>query len=348
MNPTALAEAPPSQPAVPAKADPVQSHVAVQWPHTSPLIACRFDRKGRFVFASAEDNSVQRWDLASGNNVGYAAHDSWVFAIAFSQDGETVITGGGDGRLIWWSTATDKPEPIRKLDAHRGWIRSTSVSPNGQWIASGGNDNVLRIWNVADGALVRELSGHPGNIYSLLFHPDGQFLMSGDLKGEVRQWEVNTGALVRTFDAKTLSSTNAAGQGVDFGGVRSLGISVDKQHLACGGTHNASNPLGAVHDPIVLLFDWNSQKLLQSHVAADLKGSVWRSVFHRDGYLIGANGGSSGGQLLFWKADQAKEFHRFGLPSILRDMDLHPDGMQIATSHHDRHVRITRMAAKSA
>jgi hypothetical protein len=27
-------------------------------------------------------------------------------------------------------------------------------------------------------------------------------------------------------------------------------------------------------------------------------------------------------------------------------MDVHPDGLQVATAHHDRHVRITRLAAK--
>jgi len=29
-------------------------------------------------------------------------------------------------------------------------------------------------------------------------------------------------------------------------------------------------------------------------------------------------------------------------------MDLHPDGLQVATAHYDRHVRITRLSAKTA
>jgi hypothetical protein len=27
-------------------------------------------------------------------------------------------------------------------------------------------------------------------------------------------------------------------------------------------------------------------------------------------------------------------------------MDLHPDGLRVATAHYDRHVRISRLAAK--
>jgi hypothetical protein len=41
-----------------------------------------------------------------------------------------------------------------------------------------------------------------------------------------------------------------------------------------------------------------------------------------------------------------KDYHRFALPGLARDMDLHPDGLQVATAHYDRHLRITRLAAK--
>jgi len=36
----------------------------------------------------------------------------------------------------------------------------------------------------------------------------------------------------------------------------------------------------------------------------------------------------------------------FALPNLARDMDLHPDGVQVATAHYDKHVRITRLAAE--
>ena len=48
------------------KADPKQTYVSSEWKHTAPLIACRFDPQGRYVFTSSEDYSVQRWELPSG------------------------------------------------------------------------------------------------------------------------------------------------------------------------------------------------------------------------------------------------------------------------------------------
>jgi hypothetical protein len=62
---------------------------------------------------------------------------------------------------------------------------------------------------------------------------------------------------------------------------------------------------------------------------------------------MGACGGGKGGFLLFWKPDADKDYHRFALPNILRDMDLHPDGLRVATAHYDGNVRISRLAAKT-
>lgn len=83
------------------------------------MISCRFEPQGRYVFAGAEDNTVQRWALADGVKTPLVGHESWVKAIAFSKDGETTITGGSEGRLIWWPTAAEKPAEIRRIDARQ-------------------------------------------------------------------------------------------------------------------------------------------------------------------------------------------------------------------------------------
>ncbi|HVU87766.1 MAG TPA: WD40 repeat domain-containing protein [Pirellulales bacterium] len=327
------------------KADPAQTHVAVEWKYTSPFISCRFDPTGRFAFASAQDNTVQRWEVTSGANVSLAGHESWVRALAFSPDGQTLYTGGYEGRLIFWPAMADAPAPARTIEAHTGWLRGLAVSPDGSRIASCGNDNLVKLWNAADGALVQTLSGHTGNVFSVLFHPGGQWLLSGDLMGQVHQWEVTSGKLMRSFDAKELH-TYEKGQAVDYGGVRSMALSPDGKSLACSGLHKATNPLGAVQDPLVMEFDWESAKPRISH-APDAKSIAWRIVYHPDGYLIAGCGGTNP-LFLFFKSDQDKEFFRFALPNTARDMDLHRDGVQLVTAHFDNHVRISRMTPKAA
>lgn len=330
------------------KADPKAAHVAQEFTHDAPLITCRFDPTGRFIFATAEDRAVLRWDLATGQKTVFPAHDSWPFALAFSNDGQTLISAGGDDTLIWWPAAAEKPVPIRKVKAHAGWIRALAVSKDGKTLASGGNDRVVKLWNLADGAPVREFPGHERDVYSLLFHPGGQFLLSGDLRGQVHQWEISSGKLARKFEGKELHSYNG-GQGVDFGGTRSLALTPDNKHLLAAGLHKATNPLGAVHEPIALRFEWESGKLVKTHLSEDVKqGVLWRTVVHPEGPLIGCSGGGNGGFLLFWAADAEKPFHKFSLGNTAREMDLHPDGLQIATAHYDKKLRLTKLLPKPA
>lgn len=323
-----------------------QAHITGDWAHDRPLTCCRFDPQGRYVFCGAQDESLHRFALADGTKASCPdGHEAWIRSLATTKDGSFVISGGADGRLVWWDSAAEQPQPVRTIEAHRGWIRNMDVSPDGTLLATGGNDAMVRLWNPLDGTPVAELAGHARDVYSVQFHPNGQFLLSGDLMGVLKQWDVASGELVREFDASALHSYNG-GQQVDFGGVRGMAVSPDGQFLAAGGLHKATNPLGAVHEPLVQLFNWESQEIVKSHVCDGItQGLIWRLVYLADGTLMGGCGGGSGGFLLFFNSENEKDISRFKLPNLLRDMDLHTDGLQVATAHYDRHVRITRLTA---
>src|ERR1041384_5238287 len=62
---------------------PARTRLAFELRHTAPLIGCRFDPSGRFVFASSQDNTIQRWDLNDRAKVSFAGHRSWVRGLAY-------------------------------------------------------------------------------------------------------------------------------------------------------------------------------------------------------------------------------------------------------------------------
>lgn len=335
---------------VPEGFDPQQAHVVSEWPSDRALNACRFDPQGRYVFAGAEGAVVGRYTLGDGTKTDLAgAHaDTWVKALAFSKDGACVFSGGCDGAIAFWETAAATPTPQRIVAAHQGWVRSLELSPDGALLASAGDDGFVRYWNVEDGSKVRESKGHDRPVYSVAFTSDGASLVSGDLMGVVKQWKVADGSEERTFDAAPLH-TYEKGQQVDFGGTRAIAISPDGKTLAIGGLHKATNPLGAVHEPLVLLFDWETRELKRQLLAEGItQGGIWSLRWLADGSLMGLCSGGTGGFLLFWKADAEKDFFRFKLPHLARGMDLHPDGLQVATAHYDKRLRITKLAAKAA
>jgi len=315
------------------------THVWKEWKHSAPLIGCRCGPTGRYVFASAMDSTIQRWDLDTDQHAVFGGHDSWLRAIGFSPDGKQTFTADYDGKMCFWETESESAKPTREMAAHDGWVRWLSVHPDGKLLATAGNDLLVKIWSTETTELLHTFPGHENHIYSTLFHPAGEWLLTGDLNGVVNQWEIASGKLVRSFDAKDLR------HGV--GGVRCLAVSPDGEQLACGGLHKASNALAGVQEPLVLIFDWESGEQLHTHEATEIDRGIARRVFYQaDGTLVGASGGGAGGFLLFWKTEKT-EFHKFKLPATLHDMDLHPNGLDIVTAHHDGHIRISRMAAKA-
>jgi hypothetical protein len=120
----------------------------------------------------------------------------------------------------------------------------------------------------------------------------------------------------------------------------------ERKELIAGGTHKATNPFGAVHEPLILRFGWDDGALRKSHACEGIPGGlVWRVQWLKDGTAVGVSGGSTGGLLLFFNDSQEKEIHRFKLPSLARDMDIHLGSNMVATAHFDSHLRISIMNA---
>jgi len=325
--------------------DVSKTHVESDFKHERPLMSCRFDPSGRFCFAGSQDYQVWRWTLDDGKKVALDT-DAWVRGFAFAEAGEVLLTVGYDGRLIWWPATSDAPEPLRAVDAHQGWVRAVDVSPDGTLIATVGNDLVLRIWNAADGELVREMRGHETHIYNVAFHPSGKHVVTGDLKCHAIEWEVETGKQLRTWQATSLIKYDTTFR-ADIGGFRSMRFTADGKRLACSGITNVTNAFAGVGNPSVVVFDFESGKQVIEHLSkAKLRGVAWGLALHQDGSVIASVGGS-GGHLLFWKPDSKDEYHHLKLPSDARDLDLHTDGLRLATVHFDGHLRIHRMAAKA-
>jgi WD40 repeat protein len=344
-------------------ADPTAARLDRELKHTRPAIGCRFDPSGRFLFVSAEDDSIQRFDLLTGEKVALVGHKSWVRGMAFVRGGDprefevrlrerrqlalhavagpvaalypaaprpfTLISADYHGKLIWWQGDDEAPKPLREIEAHKGWVRAVAVSPDGKTVASCGNDNAVRLWKAADGTAVRTLEGHTSHVYNLAFHPDGERLASCDLKGVVKDWNLKTGTSDRELDAKVLWKYDT-GFMADIGGARAMAFSPDGSKLGCAGITNVSNAFAGVGNPAVVVFDWKDAKSKLLKPKDAFQGTAWGFAFHPDGFSIAAGGGS-GGRVWFWK-DDVTSIHMLDVRAGARDMALVPDGSRFAVA----------------
>src|SRR5262245_21775060 len=224
----------------PAKVDPAKTKLGKEFKHGSPMIGCRIDPSGTFIFGSYQDNTLQRWEISTATKTAFEGHKSWARGLAFEATSKTLFSADWVGSILAWTLEADKPAPRWTVEAHKGWARAIVVSPDGKLLASCGNDGQVCLWSTSDGKSVRKIAAHDCHVYNVAFHPDGKHLVSGDLKGVIKQWEVDTGKMVRQMDAAVLYKYDPTFK-ADIGGVRSIAFSPDGSLLACAGITDVRN-----------------------------------------------------------------------------------------------------------
>jgi len=336
------AEATKTEAAKPGAIDPAQTNMTAAWKYAQPLTSCRFDLTGKYVFAGTQDYTIQRFRVSDGAATPLVGHESWCRAFAFPLGGKLLVSGGYDGRLLWWNVDDEMPTPTRNIAAHDGWIRAVAASNDGKLIASCGNDGLVKLWNTADGKLVRTFTKHDTHVYHAAFHPDGERLVSCDLKCVCKVWNLKDGKLEREFNVAPIHKYDTTFR-ADMGGARSLGFGDGGKLLTIGGTSNITNAFAGVGNATWVDVDWTDGKQKTMHVPKEkTNGTAWGLAWHPDGFLIGASGGQ-GGFLYFFKPGQAEEFFKFKLPDTARDMSLSPDAKSVAVAHSDGSLRVYRL-----
>jgi WD40 repeat protein len=357
----------------PDGADPLATRLVAELKHDRGILACKYDPANQFLFAGARDYFVHRWDLGKApvleppadpkkkpryppvpaapadSRLEMVKHQSWVGGMALFSDGDRMATGDFVGQLVIWSGRATEPKPQFSFEAHKGSIRKVAVSPDGKLVASVGNDGAVRVWHTdAAEKLHLELLGHECHVYHVAFHPDGKSLISADLKGLVKHWNIESGKLVREIDASLLHTYSVKYE-VDVGGIRGMTFNADGSQLACAGATGEDKGIAHSGDARVLLFDWETGKLLKE-LRAEKKEvcTAWGVQFHPDGFIIGSGGSRTGGFLWFWKPDDEVAFHvlKFRQRAPGFDVDLAPDNKTLAVADHDGTVRLYEMAAE--
>jgi WD40 repeat protein len=127
----------------------------------------------------------------------FMGHSSWVMALAASQDGKFLVSGGLDDRIFHWDVGTG--QVLQILQGHTKPINCLAFSPDGQMILSGSDDDTVRLWQSATGQPLQVLTGHSQDVNGLAITPDGQFLITGSEDRTIWVWRLATRVRLRSF-----------------------------------------------------------------------------------------------------------------------------------------------------
>ncbi len=156
---------------------------------------------------------VKRWELANGKEspIAFAGHGQLAFAMALSQDGKVLATGGIDtiaSTIKLWDPATGRL--TKTLEGHTNFVSGLSLSASGKLLASSSQDRTIKIWDVATGKEVTTLAGHDDRATGVAFAPDEKSVASTGFGGSVKLWDVATGQERLALGGHNLSATSIA------------------------------------------------------------------------------------------------------------------------------------------
>jgi hypothetical protein len=160
------------------------SHVrALPW--QSSLVSIAWQPQGRYLAAGCQDDAVHFWRLDTFADSMMGGYPSKPRAIAWSQDGDLLATGGGH-ELVVWSFKGKGPEGTtpRILKGHEGLVTVIAASPKDQRFASGGRDGRVHLWRPqrSDRPVMTLELGDV--VHALAFSGDGR-LAAGAANGSV-------------------------------------------------------------------------------------------------------------------------------------------------------------------
>ncbi|CAE6534502.1 unnamed protein product [Rhizoctonia solani] len=245
----------------------------------------------------------------------YEGHKDWVRCVAFSPNGNLVVSGSDDRTIRIWDA--HRPSQIRKLKGHSDHVTSVSCSSLGNIIASGSRDHTIRLWDMNTGKQIGDPLTSPDNnhIYSVAFSPGANLIASGSSGGAVRLWDVQRTPASVPF----LGHSNI---------VSSVMFSPDSTRIVSGS-----------YDNTIRIWDIERGRTVVGPLEGHERG-VRSIAFSPDGSVIVSS--SDDKTLRLWdpRSGNAIAWPYFGHTDVITSVDFAPNGNYITSGAWDRTVRV--------
>ena len=163
----------------------------------SQIKAVDFSRDGQRLATAGVD--VKLWDVHTRKEIATLKHGRWVWAVAFSPDGQFLATGDEIGQVNIWNV--HKQQIVTQLQGDPEYIAAVKFSPDNRTLASAGYEGNIQLWEAQSWKHLGQLNAH-ATAHTINFSPDSKILASTGYES-VNLWKVESGEKIVTLAEHT-------------------------------------------------------------------------------------------------------------------------------------------------
>jgi WD40 repeat protein len=272
----------------------------------------------RFVSSAVNEGDAYVWEVKTGKLLsrlkGHRLGANGVNGVAWSADGERILTAGHDRKLILWDATTYKI--VKTIDTGEAQYAADFTPDGKKAVSCGGGSESVHVWDLKRGEPVATFRESGGSGLTVAVLPGGKQAAVTGPSGKVYLLDIATGKRVRTMD----------------GGVPS----------SC--FHVAASPAGRLlagcgYDKSIRLWDTATGKLVKELVSKDSR--VRWVEFSRDGKrLISAGDGTTA---TIWDVASGEVVQTLAHEKVVTCAAFLPEGTHAVTGSHDKNLRLWKI-----
>jgi eukaryotic-like serine/threonine-protein kinase len=165
------------------------------------LSALHISQKKNLLAYCGGESEVEVWNYKAKKKLyTLEGHKKVAYWADFSPNGEILVTGGLNGKIIFTESKSGKF--LWSLKAHNSPVIQVVFNKRGNYVASSSAKGEIKIWNFKKRSLIKSLPvGRKEIISAILFVSGDKILVSAEVSGTMKLWDTNTWTLLHTVRA---------------------------------------------------------------------------------------------------------------------------------------------------